>query len=248
MLAAVKRKMIERAYLELARTCYADFPSGTLIEGEAPDFVLPTPGRTFGFEVTQLFQPPSTSRFPPREIEAFREEVVRRAEDIYAASGGLPVDVNAYFSIRPATRQDKEALAQSLSDFVRGHYPAERQVLLFRENEPQPVLPRGFGSISIARPLGDQSRVWFTGGVGETILLTRELLATTISEKNSLVAHYLSHVDEVWLLIVTDLFPSSSSFSVPREVQGWSFSHKFDRLLLLSREDSKVWALQGAER
>lgn len=103
--------MIERAYLELARTWYADFPPGALIEDEAPDFVMPTPGRTLGFEVTRLFQPPSTSRFAPRQIEAFREDVIRRAEDIYAASGGLPVDVNAYFSIRPAIRQDKEALA-----------------------------------------------------------------------------------------------------------------------------------------
>lgn len=133
-----------------------------------------------------------------------------------------------------------------MSDFVRGRYPADRQVLLFRENEPTPILPRGFGAVSIARPLGGQPRAWFTGGVGETILLTQELLAAAISEKSSLVADYLSHVDEVWLLVVVDLFPSSASFSVPRDLDKWSFRHKFDRLLLLSREDSKVWALRRA--
>ena len=150
---AVTEKRIERAYLELARTWYAAFPPGTLAESEAPDFLMPTPTGSLGFEVTQLFQPPSNSPFAPRQIESFREWVIRRAEEIYSVSRNPPVDVNAYFSVRPVEKRRKEQLAQAFSDFVRANYPEDGKVLNFRESEPRSTLPSGFGAVSIAPPL-----------------------------------------------------------------------------------------------
>jgi len=243
---AVTKKQVEGAYLKLARAWYPAFPSGALVESEAPDFLVPTPEGQLGFEVTQLFQRPSNSAFAPRQIESFRECVIRRAEEIYSLSGNPPVDVNAYFSVRLAEKQRKEQLAQAFSDFVRANYPEDSKVLNFREGKPKSTLPSGLGAVSIARPLLGGSRRWFAGGVGETKLLTYDLLAEAISSKNPLAAEYRARASKVWLLIAVDIFPFSASFSVPAEVDTWSFDYKFDQVLLLSRQESKVWALSSA--
>jgi hypothetical protein len=245
---AVTKKKVERAYLELARAWYPAFPSGALVESEAPDFLVSAPEDQLGFEVTQLFQRPSHSAFAPRQIESFREWIIRRAEEIYLLSGNPPVDVNAYFSVRPAEKQRKEQLAQAFSQFVRANYPEDGRVLNFREGKPTSVLPSGLGAVSIARPLLGGSRRWFAGGVGETKLLTYDLVAEVISSKNPLVAEYRARASKVWLLIAVDIFPFSASFSVPAKVDTWSFDYDFDQVLLLSRQESKVWALSSARK
>ena len=243
---AATKKRVERAYLELARDWYPAFPPGVLVESEAPDFLVPTSDGQLGFEVTQLFQRPSNSAFAPRQVESFRERVIGRAEEIYLLSGNPPVDVNAYFSVRLIEKQRKEQLAQAFSDFVRGNYPEDGKVLNFREGKATSTLPSGLGAVSIARPLLGASRRWFASGVGETKLLTRELVAKAISSKNPLVARYRASASKVWLLIAVDIFPFSASFSVPAEVDAWSFDYAFDQVLLLSRQESKVWALSSA--
>ena len=242
----VTKKRIERAYLELARTWHAAFPQGSLVESEAPDFLVSSPECRFGFEVTQLFQSPSNSPFAPRQIESFRDWVIRRAEAIYSLSGNPSVDVNAYFSVRPAEKQRKEQLAQAFAEFVRANYPQDGKVLNFSESERASTLPSGFGAVSIARPLLGGSRRWFAGGVGETKLLTYDLINEVISAKNSLVAGYRARANKVWLVIAVDIFPFSASFSVPAEVDTWRFDHEFDQVLLLSRQESKVWVLSSA--
>jgi hypothetical protein len=239
----VTKKDLERAYVGLARRWYAAFPLGALEEGKppAPDF-LTAPG-SFGVEVTQLFQPPLDSRFPPRQIESFREGVIRRAEEIYSGSGSPPVGVNAYFSVHPVEKRPREQLAQVFAEFVCGSYPDNGKVLNFRESDPGSTLPPGFGAVSVAPPLPGRSPRWFAGHVGETKLLTYDLIAERITAKNPLVGGYRACVSTVWLLIVIDIFPFSSSFSVPADVDTWHFDHEFDQVLLLSRQASKVWAL-----
>jgi len=239
----VTDKRTEKAYLELARTLYPAFPSGTFLESEAPDFVVASPSGPLGFEVTQLFQPPSATEFNPKQVESFRESVIRRAREIYAASGNPAVEVVAYFSDRPMARRRTEQLAQSFAEFVCANRPKDGRVLAFRESDRMSTLPAGFGSVSIAPSLSEHCRPWFAGGVGQTMPLTYDLLAQAISAKNSKFANYRSRASEVWLLVVADLFPSSTSFSVPADIETWHFDHEFDQVLLLSREESKVWAL-----
>lgn len=242
------QKRIEKYYLNLARSWYSPFPSGNLIESKSPDFIIDTPAGPLGIEVTRLFQPSSASSFPPKQVESFREEIIRRAEKIYLESGNPPVDVTAYFTDHPK-KQDKERLPRLLAEFVCANYPAEDKVLMFNKKHLAPTSISGFVDVmSIAPPLPGRTRSWTAGMHGQTILLTDNLLAQAISKKNRKIASYRDRVSEVWLLIVADLFPPSASFSVPNEVDGWRFEFKFDRVLLLSREDSKVWDIARNER
>jgi hypothetical protein len=240
----VASKRIERAYLELARSLYTGFPEGNISESEGPDFMLIGSEKPLGIEVRQLFHPRAKSKFTPRQTESFRKKIIRRAEELYYQQQGKPVDVIVYSSLRPAGKQNIEEAARAIADFVRSNYRVGMPVTLFEEGISPVPLPPGVGVVNLAPPLPGLQRAWFAGAVGETVLLTCEFLAEAIYQKDLLVPGYRTKVEQVWLLVVCDLFPSSTSFCVPEQITEWSFEFTFDKVLLLSREEYKVWTLR----
>ncbi len=237
-------KRIERAYLELTRSLYTGFPEGNIMESEGPDFILTGSERTLGIEVTQLFHPTANSKFTTRQMESFRKKIIHRAEELYYKRQGSPVDVIVYSSVRPVGKQNTEEAARAIADFVRSNYRLGMPVTLFREGLSPVPLPPGVGVVNLAPPLPGFQRAWFFGAAEETVLLTREFLAKIISQKDLLASSYRDKVEQVWLLIVCDLFPSSTSFSVPEQITDWNFEFTFDKVLLFSREEYKVWTLR----
>ncbi len=237
------KKKVERAYLEIARTSYAQFPEGDIIDFEAPDFIVSGQDGTTGFEITKLYQPSANSPFSPRQIESFHTDVIRLAEQYYIESDLPWVEVRAYLTHTSGIKQDKKQLARSIAAFIIAHRPTDRQILNFSQNRSSDQLPEIIGAISIAPPLTGHKLHWFAGAFGETQQVTRDLIADIIATKNPLVRNYRTRVNKVWLLIVADMFPFSASFSVPQEVEQWRFDYAFDKALLLSREELKVWPL-----
>jgi hypothetical protein len=240
------KKRIERAYLEMAQAIDADFPCGAPVEGESPDFVFVASDGRLGVEITRLFQVPAGAPFPPRAVEGFRERVVRRAEQLYKEQKAATADVTVYFSPRSAIKQKPDELAGAVAEFATKNFPRSGSVAHFTRGLPTTVLPPGIESITIAVPLAGRQAQWFARGVGETLLLGYEQLARTIADKNSLLPRYRARVDTAWLLVVTDIFPSSASFAVPGDIDAWTFPFAFDRVLLLSREEQRIWSLKRA--
>lgn len=53
----MNQKDEERLVMNLFRSSYPEFPKGKIASGESPDFILRlSPRRSFGMELTQLFQ------------------------------------------------------------------------------------------------------------------------------------------------------------------------------------------------
>lgn len=235
-------KDIERAYLELARSIHPEFPTDDPLDSESPDFVWPS--GTLGLEVRRLFQTPSPFGFPPSQVEGFQQTVIRQAEKFYRDAGGLPADVIVNFSGRDRHQQRAGDLARAVAGFVRDHRRGERQVTFYEAGNLDIPVPLGLTGINIASPLPGPLRSWSGGGVGQTILVSYALLDQAIKEKDPLVASYRVKANEIWLLIVCDLFPASMSFAVPDDIGEWEFAIAFDKVLFLSRSAMKVWPLR----
>ena len=236
-------KQLEKSFVEAARQICSLFPVGELTACECPDFLLATDAGVLGIEVTQLFQPKGAAKFARREVESFHQKVVGRAEELYCQAGGAPVDVRVYYTDHHGGKRDLDAMAGSLAHFVQTHYRVGQPPALFQRGSRPVATPEGFAVISIATPLPWATRLWWSGESGTTLLLDYELLASVIAEKNARLPHYHAIVAHVWLLIAVDLFPLSGSFSVPRMVETWKFSFDFEKVLLFSREDTRVFEL-----
>lgn len=239
-------KRVERWYLEQSRLLCPAFPEGDISESECPDFIISAPDATVGIEITKLYQQASGGEFEPREVEAFRERVIRDAATAYGQRGYPPVDVLAFFPSYPGPRQNANSLAEAIADFVGKKYSDADFVMICDRRTDPDQLPSGIELIRIAAPMADVPPRWQASAVGETVPLTNDFLAEVISKKETLVPQYRIKAQRVWLLVVIDLFPSSANFSVPRDIGTWSFPTDFDEVFLFCREDSQLWALRGS--
>lgn len=232
----MEKKKVERHFVEKARQTSSLIPKGEIVESEGPDFLIETGSEILGIEVTQLFQPSPAGAFPKRAVESFQDKVTREAEEVYQKSGGRSVDVLVFFDEKSQGQVGCRSMAKALADFVKNHYGAERDAKTYQHGD----VPAGFSVIRIARPL-DGTNKWQAGKFGCTVRLKRSFLADEIKRKNRLVPKYRERVSRVWLLIIASFLPLSGSFSVPNEIETWDFSFDFDKVLLLSEEDNKVF-------
>lgn len=232
-------KKIERRFLEDARRISLLIPAGEIRDSESPDFLIKTDSGILGIEVTQLFQPKATDQFSRRHAESFHQKVIHRASELYQKASSGPVDILVYF-LEDRLKFDLDTMARSLTAFVQDNYRADQEIETHFYYDKCNNFPEGIFLIRIAPPLDGATNIWRTGESGKTLRLEYEFLAAEIQRKNVQVSRYRTKANYVWLLMVASLFPLSGSFSVPREVEKWNFSFDFDKVLLLSAEDTKV--------
>jgi hypothetical protein len=227
----INKASLEIGLVETTRRLYPWFPRGELSAGKnPPDVVLASEGEHIAIEVTQLFHPAApTSKYPRQQIAQFRRDVATRAQAI-ATAEGLPVyDVLVYFwNDEPLV--NLESAARALVEFVKSH-PVDDCQTWDRFD-----VPFGFGVIRIARPTANHIPYWRGHDGGSEPTLTREFVAAYIARKNARLNTYRDDYDQAWLILISTLFPLSSSFSVPAASNEWEFEFDFDKVLLVSEQ------------
>jgi hypothetical protein len=83
-------KRLEWWYIEQLRRAISDFPSGTILGDESPDFVVQSDERAVGIEVTTFHWPASEGKRPHQEQQVLKERVVAIAEKIHQPEGDRP--------------------------------------------------------------------------------------------------------------------------------------------------------------
>ena len=259
-------KEYEKWLVEQAmQVCPSLFPLGELIEHERPDLLLKAASETIGIEVTQLFQlSQKRGKFTPQGYDSEVAKVVCLAKERYREMGGTPVNVHVYPTTFGGGKINKSRMADSLACFVKRHYRAGqttsfswRSGITVNSHEQCRLVtcnqcirrcietPEGFTYGSMFPPsehLPDD-KWWVGSGLVNVPQLNYKDVESTIKQKNEKLAGYRTSTDRVWLLVAIDLFPMSASLEVPRSVEAWSFSSDFDKVLLYSREDTRVFEL-----
>ncbi|MFZ5637482.1 MAG: hypothetical protein ACOY82_12960 [Pseudomonadota bacterium] len=234
------QKELERRQLALAmRVCPDLLPIDIDIrngnEKNEPDFIVRlASGRSIGIELTSLRDRQEVDGYVPSQLEAARDRIVFRAIELYQAAGGRPVCVNAYIDEGP---YEVESVAQYLAAMVLNHAADGICVSAW----PACGAP---ASIHISVwPCGEHERLWRLSAVGETKCLTQQVIQDAVEIKERKVSRnpYESGLDELWLLVVATMFPSSSDFVFPSDTAEWSIVHSsFHRVLVLSQGDWKL--------
>lgn len=237
-----RKKIVERAFLDAARKLSTDIPTGEPIAGEAPDFVWPD--HDLGIDVTEIRQPRSDGGFKPAQIESFRTKVVESAEREYRRVGGSDVDVVLSFATGPEPQWNATQVGKDVATFVASHPPEDGRSRPHTHTDDGSPLPGGLVTIIISPPCPGRAALWQSLQPGNTILLTREMLADALACKEPKLDSYRKRASYVWLLVVCGMFPGSASIVVPDEaIVGWRFAHSFDRVLLFSQQDQRIWEI-----
>ena len=250
-----RQKEVERQILEAARHTCSLFPPGDIQASEEPDLWIKTGTGSVWVEVTELVRPKGDDVFPPVEKESFHQDVVRLAEAYHRASEAAPAGISVYFSDEQRCRREdpdgwnrltsdkkaggkREKMARSLAEFVKDQYVPEAETVTFSQRIN---LPTGFSVIRISSSPGS----WHSGESGCPSSLDHEQLASTIKKKNDLLPKYRANAPNspIWLLIASG---ASVSRGVPiptRSIDEWKFPFDFDKVLLFSVMDNRVFEI-----
>ena len=256
-----RQKETERRILEAARHACALFPPGDIELSERPDLRIKTGAGHIGVEVTELVRSKGENPFPPVQDEDFHKRVVRLAEeDYYRVTHAEPVCALVYFLGDEHCKRENpegwrrladrktgprlERMARSLAEFVKDHVPGDAS-LTFKKRERDgqigiDVLPTGLSVIGISSRAG----AWHSGESATLAPLNPEQLYATIKKKDKLLPKYRAEGPDspVWLLIYSG--PSvSRGVPIPRAIYEWKFPFDFDRVLLFSGVDNRVFEI-----
>ncbi len=240
---AARQKARELAWLDLARVVMPEeIPKGIVEQPDppAPDLVIRSSNTNIGIEVTQLFQRDDpASRLPAREIEAAQRNILAEARTLYEETYGHRLFVNVSFNDTPPAKKPAVRELVALVERHRTDSGAMLQVLALDARARQ-LLPQWLQGLTICTQKSDEPARWIGGSVWRTPSLTQDLLQSAVSRKNKNVEGYLGCCDQVWLLVICDLWPMAASLAVPRNAHEWKLESRFARVLLVSREGDGI--------
>lgn len=226
------KKELERRALTAAMNAGGQlFPTGEILEGEAPDFRIKSTSGTVGIEVTELLPLPRNNSFNSTLAEeSLHQEVVRLAEeDYFRPPDAIPVKATVYFWDVERGRNRARQMAGELSAFVAAHAQEATPLATFVRLHK---LPEGFGTISI---LSGQEPWVAQESVTVTFDGIHHQFSERIAAKNRLVPQYRLNLPDspIFLLIYTC---AGVSRHVPPSTgtTEWCFGFDFDRVLFYS--------------
>jgi hypothetical protein len=202
------KKALERWQLEQLRAVDPAFPSGTVEECEAPDFLIHTHRGVLGIEVTGLY--PAGSDL--RRAEGEWEQLIQAARALYEAAGHPPVRVGVWWEVGDSrTAGTRESRAQALADTVAALCPTpggSRHVEY--SGQGGVALPRGVESLRVDRRSIPPESFWFFGQGGVVPVWSPRDLQAAIDAKEAKLGTYLTRCDEAWLLLLANHSYASS--------------------------------------
>ncbi len=170
---------------------------------EAPDFEITYEGRRVGIEVTELFHATSPGQLPLQATSSISNEIVLRAQQLHARSGGPSLRVSVGFSNRKglgAVRKDEAS--QMLVEIVHATLEKQGNPIEWRPTYRQDVrVAEVFSYVHIYRHPDGIPPYWLVAAAGWVAPLEPALIQSSIDQKARLIDSYLESVPEVWLIV-----------------------------------------------
>jgi hypothetical protein len=242
----VKKKELERAYLDrFAEICDA-VPRGRIEDAENPDFLVHREdGSRLGIELTQLVRQPAEGQRPMREQESLRQKILTAARAKYATTGDPPVHVSVSFSRTPLSVPQLSSIVSSLVAVVRRNVPEPgEQSAEEHDWPPRPRFEEAFERVAVSRPHWLTECFWHEPSAEWVETCSAEHLRRIVEEKGRRVRDYRLKCDEVWLLIIASGDQHSSIFDYPQQTLNGLYGGDFDRLFLFNAFGRRYFELR----
>lgn len=246
MSADSEKKRSERWALEQFRQLLPSFPPGEVTAGEKPDFtVVLSSGRTLGIELTTLHRDVPSGQLPPQSQEALRHRAVKRAQDIYDASGSPFLHASVHFANVQLTKTDIPSVAERIASIVSCNIPRTGEARTAGPNEENCYqFPEELHHVATYN-LPNATRSFFTApGSTWVATLQDDDLRRAIDSKERKYDRYRERSDKVWLVISCNGAFMSTWFDGTEHAHAQAFTTRFDRVFLVSHFENRVVEIQ----
>lgn len=252
-----KRDRREWTIMHLFESSYSQFPIGSVCKSERPDFIVTTPKRRIGIELTELKYERKDTEFNMRAHEDFLSEIMICAQRIYEESNSLCLVVDVHFTdtisqhLADGSRADgaellKRGLSESIARIVCDNLPEAtgKQYKVDRTSKYGDLnLPTMVESIHISNATGRlEEALWYASISTRVKPISVESISQRINDKDNKLLHYDSTCDEHWLVIIQNSFLMSSHYdpvAAQRALKHKYRSH-FNRVFVFERSEARV--------
>jgi hypothetical protein len=243
-----KKKDRERSFLDELRAIYTEFPSGSVVDSECPDFLVQKGGKVIGIEMTDFVRGQGQSGSPQRESERLWDMVAVKAQAEFEKISDMPINIWFIGQLHKAlVFSIVQKLASETVQLILRNIPAriyEHVVLTNREMRGT-SLGQYISRIHILRVRNKDQVYWSSVRVDWTDVGCNEI-ANIIASKDAKIPHYLMRCDKVWLIIVAGAEAQhiSSYMSAQEQLANCEFESHFDRVLIYDRIQKQVLPLK----
>jgi len=222
----------ERHYLQLLSKCLG-LSLDEVSEPEPPDFVVVGQEFRLGIEFTKFRLPIPDGRRPRREVESLQDRIVARAQHLYEAEVGNPLYVKVIFSSwDPLKKATVEEHARQLADLVRS-LSVPRSLRDQPVEVPIETVPEPFDEISIYGSVDGKDSLWSANSSAWVAEVSSEDIRVQITRKEPMAKPARKQCDELWLVIVNDIFDHGEPVAISDVARSEPYHHSFDRLYWL---------------
>jgi hypothetical protein len=239
----IDKKSRERLLLSEVAELDVDFPSGTIIGDESPDFLIKLNNQVLGIEIVDYIRGQTSGESNNRRNEMVWKNIADKARVEFESKYSIPLVVQFFWYPHRHPRQtDVKQLAGYVSSLVANHIPSEYFAIVQISNNElgNTLLERFLRSMTICK-VKKQSLWSFVGG--GFIEVQVDEIQWLLSSKNDKVNGYLKKCDSVWLLIVANGRYISSNVDLPKNVLGHNYQSQFERVVFYDRFSRKVFPL-----
>ena len=229
-----RKKFAERERLDsfLRSTARSDFPEPE--EGESPDFIFHFGDHTLGIEVTEMVSPRVPSGDNPRQSSRTLERLARAIRRCYETMGGPHAHISIFPSERVrVSRVELPRLAHVLAATIVDGLAKVMNDYPLQQPWPLAIQHRVVRSIAAWHCAPDEQACWHVHRGGMVDSANAEDILATLRGKESKLAQYRTKANEVWLLVVCDMFSEGLFIDPPTEPVSFAVRSGFDRIFCL---------------
>jgi hypothetical protein len=217
----------ERLYLAALQDLIPDIPSDEPESPEPPDFIFRRAAGALGIELTVFHLPPTPGERSHQQQRAMESHVVAEAERIHREAGGRAQYVWVAFSNNARlNRRSMNSLSREIARLTHLDTSLDSTY-----DVPVDELPEGVTYIRVEPSIDGRDRLWYPDHAGWVASVLPEHIEDVIARKARTVIASRRHADELWLVIVDDVFSGAAPARLSDQAVAAQYNHPFDRLI-----------------
>jgi hypothetical protein len=242
------KKALERLFVNEVAAIFPDFPPGTIVNTERPDFLISGGSQVTGIEVVNYVRGQDSGGSDYRRNEMLWQQIADEARREFESNHSAPLMVHfLWHSDRYLRKADVPRMAVSAAKIIAVHMPQNifESTRIVGDKLVGTPLHALVSSIRVTRVRNRRQASWSSIVAGFMSVTTNEL-QQLIASKSINVPEYLQRCDEVWLLIVADgSYISSTAELSEEEVRQAHLLSLFQKVLFYDRPNRRITTLTG---
>jgi hypothetical protein len=242
-----EKKQLEILLMDYFRSVYPEFPTGSAVPSESPDFIVKMKNKhLLGIELTRLN--PANALVPDTQQRgeiAFREGIIQGAKELFEYHSEVRLFVKFMFSEHKKISKEREiSVIAQVSNLLRNKIQSKKENSFYKITILKNELPEGLNGILMVHHPKLETSIWErANNLGISNNVVDDIRKSIHKKDEKLRLYQKQHLNYYWLLITTDRLRGVKTYNLSNQILNHNFQSRFQHVFLFDLMKSKVLQL-----